>query len=406
MKLIAQLFILTGSLLLLSCDKNKEITTIKPVKIVRSMPKINIVEPINNFSLKILKNFAEIPTNNLVVSPQLTFVNLSKFYVASKGATRDELQKACGFDTDNIELLKGINYSNYLLQQTVNSSAVDYKNGDSLWISNKIFLKEPYLTMVKDYLPVEFFYEDFINKNALCLKVNSWAEKQTSNRIKNLVKPSDIDSLTRIFSVNTAFFNGRWLNKFEKELTTTQDFFISKDKKIKVQMMYQKNDFKFSENNYCQIISLPFNGDEFAINLILPHENSGLKDVMEKLTHGELTRLYSSMRNDEIDLFLPKFEFESFIDNKIIMQKLGVKAAFSDKADFSELATESLFIDKMFQKAVIKVDEYGAEAVAADTIGVKCLSMPYTFNANRPFLFFIVHKDTNLILFTGYVVNP
>jgi serine protease inhibitor len=64
------------------------------------------------------------------------------------------------------------------------------------------------------------------------------------------------------------------------------------------------------------------------------------------------------------------------------------------------------YISSMIHKTKISVDERGTTAVATTTSIFENKSAPQRFLANRPFLYFIVEKNTNLILFAGQYVNP
>lgn len=66
-------------------------------------------------------------------------------------------------------------------------------------------------------------------------------------------------------------------------------------------------------------------------------------------------------------------------------------------------------ISDLQHKAVLTVDEEGAEAASATFIGFVPLSgiiQPATVTIDRPFLIFIRSKQTGLVLFSGKVVNP
>ena len=60
----------------------------------------------------------------------------------------------------------------------------------------------------------------------------------------------------------------------------------------------------------------------------------------------------------------------------------------------------------------IEVNEEGTEAAAATVIGVVATAMPINpqepkvFDANHPFMFYIIDKETRNILFMGQLVNP
>lgn len=63
----------------------------------------------------------------------------------------------------------------------------------------------------------------------------------------------------------------------------------------------------------------------------------------------------------------------------------------------------------MVHKTLIKVAETGTEAAAATGIKgiVKSIKIPaITVKFNRPFLFSILSKDTQSIIFFGKVTNP
>lgn len=73
-----------------------------------------------------------------------------------------------------------------------------------------------------------------------------------------------------------------------------------------------------------------------------------------------------------------------------------------------------LYVDKMYHKSCIEVDEEGTEAAAT---GLSCCAIPLCrripkpevivdFVADHPFLFFIRENITGVVLFAGQVLNP
>jgi serpin B len=70
-----------------------------------------------------------------------------------------------------------------------------------------------------------------------------------------------------------------------------------------------------------------------------------------------------------------------------------------------------LKISEVVHKAFVEVNEEGTEAAAATGVSVRCvLSTPYGtkkhFQADHPFLFFIRDRQTNVILFSGRLIDP
>lgn len=70
---------------------------------------------------------------------------------------------------------------------------------------------------------------------------------------------------------------------------------------------------------------------------------------------------------------------------------------------------QDLMISNVVHKAVLEVNEEGAEAAAATAVFLMPLSMPpppIRVTVNRPFLFFIRNKKTGAVIFTGRMDNP
>jgi serpin B len=68
-----------------------------------------------------------------------------------------------------------------------------------------------------------------------------------------------------------------------------------------------------------------------------------------------------------------------------------------------------LFIDGVFHKAFVKVNEEGTEAAAATGLTMSLTSLPAEpeiFRADHPFLFLVRDRVTGSILFMGRLADP
>lgn len=87
---------------------------------------------------------------------------------------------------------------------------------------------------------------------------------------------------------------------------------------------------------------------------------------------------------------------------------MGMPAAFTS-ADFSGMdGTRNLFIDDVYHKAFISLDEAGTEAAAATAVVVAraAPTPPKEVTVDRPFIYMIRDIETDAILFLGQVANP
>ena len=92
---------------------------------------------------------------------------------------------------------------------------------------------------------------------------------------------------------------------------------------------------------------------------------------------------------------------------------MGMKLAFTDNADFSNMTDENnLAISSVVHKAFVQVDEVGTEAAAATAVVMVLTSTnspdpkPVQFNCNRPFLIYVIDDETQSILFMGRIMEP
>mmetsp|Transcript_6768 Transcript_6768/g.18957 ORF Transcript_6768/g.18957 Transcript_6768/m.18957 type:complete len:215 (-) Transcript_6768:271-915(-) len=118
-----------------------------------------------------------------------------------------------------------------------------------------------------------------------------------------------------------------------------------------------------------------------------------------------------SNARQETVLRLPRFKMETDADLVGSLAELGITAPFAQiPGEFSDICGDpQLYVDSMKHKAVLELDEEGAEAAAATTIQLVPLSfggMPEMVRVDSPFLFFIRNKRTGMVLFAGKIVSP
>jgi serpin B len=148
--------------------------------------------------------------------------------------------------------------------------------------------------------------------------------------------------------------------------------------------------------------------------ILLPDVKDGLT-VLEKQLNSEslktwLTEL-DKQRVRKVDLFLPKFKFETNYYLVTPFVQLGMKDAFAlGIADFIGMgwAKGDLWISQIKHRAFVEVNEEGTEAAAATAVEMAGKAMDFSseFRADHPFLFIIKDNRTAAILFMGRIVEP
>jgi serpin B len=159
---------------------------------------------------------------------------------------------------------------------------------------------------------------------------------------------------------------------------------------------------------------MPYLGKDQAMVVLLPRKDDGLAGLEKTLTAEAVAGWVKGMREQKVEVFLPRFKLTSRSLLKEALTALGMKKAFTEsEADFSGMndGREPLFISAVTHQAFVETNEKGTEAAAATGAAVAGLAMPTgpvipVFRADHPFVFAICDTRTGMILFLGRVVQP
>jgi serpin B len=293
-------------------------------------------------------------------------------------------------------------------QQEVDGFRLNITNG--LWGQKGYEFLATFRDVLKAYYGSALQTLDFIKQpEESRLAINKWASDQTEGRIKDIIPPGGIDTLTRLVLANAIYFKAQWLNEFSKNATNDGAFYLLDGGSVTASMMHQKEYFDYTEGDNYQAIRLPYLGEEFGMTILLPKDGQ-FEDFENSLDAQTLKNINAQMTSQRIDLTLPKFKFEAFYQLNNVLANMGMAAAFTPAADFSGMTgNPGLFIGSVLHKAFISVDEKGTEA-AAVTVAIMVASAPppqiVEFKADRPFIFLITDIKTGSVLFIGRVLNP
>jgi serpin B len=177
--------------------------------------------------------------------------------------------------------------------------------------------------------------------------------------------------------------------------------------------MYKEGSYNYYEEEHLQVLELLYDGNTTSMLVLLPKKDSSNIAALEKqLTAENVSKWTDSLKSSKVDVYLPKFKITwgttSLLDP---LKSLGLKNAFTDQADFSGITGDkSLFISDVVHKAFVEVNEEGTEAAAATGTIMRATSIELNptpeFRADHPFVFLIVDKATQNILFMGKVSDP
>jgi len=282
---------------------------------------------------------------------------------------------------------------------------------NAVWAQKDFQILDAYFDVIEKYYGGNVENLDFIGDTEGSRKtINGWVEGKTKEKIKDLIPRGAIDGQTRLVITNAIYFKGQWVKQFDLKNTQESEFRVTPDKAVKVRMMNLRDaKFRYAEDGTVQILELPYAGEELSMLILLPKEDSPDK-VEGTLTAQRINEWRASMKEEQVDVYLPRFKLETKYGLVETFKELGMRQAFDlGQADFSGMTGwRDLFISSIIHQAFVEVNEEGTEAAAATGVIVTLTAMPTKkiFMADHPFIFIIMDRTTGAILFLGKVANP
>ena len=355
---------------------------------------------------------------NLFFSPYSISLALAMTYAGARTDTEQQMADVLHFSLDQDDLHPTFNALDQELAGRGEQVGAEEEGGFQLNIANALWGQEGYhfLPEFLDVLAANYgagmnLLDFAADPEAARITINDWVSDQTEERIQDLLPRGSIDALTRLVLTNAIYFKADWAHPFEEYDTHDRPFTLLDGSEITTPMMQKEGWYGYGQGAGYQAVQLPYAGDQVSMLVLMPAE--GEFDAFSREIDAErLAEVMQSIREQKINLTLPKFSFESETQLGQTLAQMGMTAAFdAATADFSGMdGSRDLHIDEVYHKAFVAVDEAGTEAAAATAVVMmEMAAMPEEIPAvtiDHPFLFLIQDNPTGAILFVGQVVEP
>lgn len=372
-----------------------------------------LVQGNNEFALSLYQQVAG-KEGNLFFSPYSISNALAMTYAGARGDTAVQMKATLRFNLTDAALPPAFGK---LIAQ-LDGAGEGKLRPFQLTIANRLWGQKDYgflpeFTKIgKDYYRAGLEEVDFVNAaDEARTTINTWVEKQTKDKVKDLIPPGVLNDQTRLVLTNAIYFKAPWLNPFNSGQTKIAPFQLASGAKTDASMMHAtRQHLHFADLASFTMLQMPYEGYGQSMIVLLPTKSDGLAGLEKQLNAESLAKWLAKLSNHEVDVKLPKFKVTAEITLNTILQQMGMKDAFVfGKADFSGMATrEKLFISAVLHKAFVDVNEAGTEAAASTgvVIATRSAPPPATFHADHPFIYLIRDNATGSILFAGRLVHP
>jgi serpin B len=358
---------------------------------------------------------------NTFLSPYSIAVALSMTYAGARGATAEQMARTLHVSFPGQDLHRARNAVDQAItepDQTDEEVAGGFEPlrlqvANSLWGQSGYDFRGEFLDLLARHYGAGMRLVNYRgDPEGSRSAINRWVEEATERRIVDLIPPEIINVMTRLVLVNAIHFQGNWLFKFDPEQTTRGEFTLLDGSRRSVSMMRIDRKYHYGEGDGWKAVQLPYAGG--ASMLVIAPDEGRFEDVESALHSGFVDRIRSELDEREVDLAMPRFEFDSDFSLAETLKTLGMGDAFRSPpgpstADFSGMTrARELFLRDVVHKGFVSVDEQGTEAAAATGGVAEAVSgaTPATLYLDRPFIFLIQDDETGSVLFVGRLTEP
>ncbi len=357
------------------------------------------------FAINFLKN--TYAGENTVVSPVSAYLALAMTANGASGVTLREFEQVLGADLD------ALNDTGRILLDAMNeTSDITLTLANGIWYNTASAFSPAadFLQTNADYYGAAAVAADFSKKSTVD-DINKFVSDNTNGLIEKML--DDVDGNVMVL-INTLYFKGDWASPFDPHDTSDARFTRSDGESIYTPTMEQEYDaVSYFKSGGAKGVLLPYTDSRYAYAAILP--DGGVSDFVSALTAEDFKALFESASEENVKLYMPKYEVEGSYNLNDILKSMGLGQAFDpDKADFSAMGTAELgnvYIDQVKQETVFKLGEEGTEAAAATSVemGLSCMPMEremIELHLDRPFIYALMDMETMTPLFVGVLENP
>ena len=344
-------------------------------------------------------------SDNVFVSPTSLALALEIAYNGARGDTQGGMAQVLHLQTTSAELL---NSDNAALQASLINPdpAVTLNIANSLWFRSGA-VKPEFVTINRT-----FYGSEIGDVAGAPSNVNAWVNQKTAGKIPTILPEGDY-SRTIAILVNAIYFNATWTHPFDPNLTADAPFTLVDGSKLTVKMMHADGRYAYFKGPHFQALRLPYGAERLNMLLFLPDTDSSLDSLAAGLTPEAWTDWLSRFQDKSGAIGLPKLTSSYGATMNDTLKSLGMELAFDpNRADFSALAQapgENVYIQGVYHKTFLRIDEKGTEAAAATGVTIGVTSVPqfdFRMTLDRPFLCAIQDQKTGVILFLGTIVHP
>lgn len=247
---------------------------------------------------------------NVIVSPLSVSTALTLLLQGTAGSTFEELAHGLHLSSDKSVAANQFLKHRETLEKNAGAATIEIAN--KIYVQEGRHLKKNFEEIAASKFKSGVEVVNFAESEKCAESINHFVEERTSRKIKDLIKPNQLDADTRAVLVNAIYFKGPWEEPFNPEYTDKGDFYNSESEKVSVDFMFKDSHFNVARIDEldANALELKYKNSSMSFVIVLPNAKNGLSALESKLKDYDLSKIGELMHFNRYEISIPKFKVE------------------------------------------------------------------------------------------------
>lgn len=244
--------------------------------------------------------------NETVIFSPVSIINvLALVSLAAHGNTYDQMKRGLYLNDNKTYIANQFQAFNGFLQNSGKQTTL--MNVNQIYINNYYTLNKTFQEVAVQKFACGIKSLNVGNSIAAAQTINEFIAAKTHNKITNSIQPESIPDDIAVILMNAIYFKSIWKHKFDKTLTTPDDFYVSENETVSIDFVKIQSNFGFRSvhEKEADVLGMEYANSEYSFIVLLPWSRTGLSKLEIKLKNFDLTKTTRFSRQLGVDVKLP-----------------------------------------------------------------------------------------------------
>lgn len=331
-----------------------------PVKQTLS-PLEKLVEINNAFAIRLFRSLSW-NDSNLFVSPFVISSGLMALLHGARDKTSTELNQTLGFAENKLYREKFLDaFTELSTKINLSEANPGFGTASNLFLQEDFSPNRTYKGIADKVFRLQLSEIDYRRNGARAVSsINEWFWRTAGKSFRNLTTVAG--ALVNMIMASSVSLRSKWSSLSGQNFTHILKTFYNngvEDNVVTLNMAESKDARLLIADSYdFRALDISCGGSDLSVWILLPHRKDGVIDVEDSLSTKLFQEVAASFREVEVDIALPKLNVDYDVDISKVLQKMGIRGAFSEtSANFQDITSaKGLALSKVIHKGIVELD--------------------------------------------------